>query len=122
MDSPRREHHRRRTLAAREAAAEHLRARLESLARADQRLLDAYQAEVISLEELSERRRGRVAEQRQALDRQIKTACPLRQSRIKAQQAVATDLAAFCARRASWDGGIPSGARSPPIFHHERGR
>src|SRR4051812_23514625 len=40
---------------AREAAAEHkLRARLESLARADQRLLDAYQAEVISLEELVE--------------------------------------------------------------------
>jgi CelD/BcsL family acetyltransferase involved in cellulose biosynthesis len=55
MDSPRREHHRRRTLAGRKAAAEHkLRARLESLGRADQRLLDAYQAGVISLEKLSE--------------------------------------------------------------------
>jgi hypothetical protein len=68
-------------------------------------LLDAYQAEVISLEELSEHRR--VAEQRQALDRQLETTHTLRQSRIKAQ-AVATDLAAFC-------------ARSPPIFPHERG-
>jgi site-specific DNA recombinase len=83
--------------AAREAAAEHkLRARLDSLARADQRLLDAYQAEVISLEELTERR-GRVAEQRHALDRHLETARTLRQSRIKAQ-AVATDLAAFCTR------------------------
>src|SRR5215212_5332033 len=82
---------------AREAAAEHqLRARLENLARADQRLLDAYQADVISLEELIERR-GRLTEQRRALDQQIETARVLRQSRIKAQ-AVATDLAAFCAR------------------------
>ncbi len=83
--------------AAREAAAEHkLRARFESLARADQRLLDAYQADVISLEELIERR-GRLTEQRRALDQQIETARALCQSRIKAQ-AVATDLAAFCAR------------------------
>src|SRR5215213_1257581 len=82
---------------AREAAAEHqLRARLENLARADQRLLDAYQADVISLEELIERR-GRLTEQRRALDQQIETARALRQSRIKAQ-AVATDLAAFGAR------------------------
>src|SRR6201996_1044078 len=83
--------------AARGAAAEHkLRARLESLTRADQRLLDAYQAEVISLDELTERR-GRLTEQRQALDRQLETARTLRQNRIKAQ-AVATDLAAFCVR------------------------
>src|SRR3954466_396590 len=83
--------------AVREAAAEHkLRARLESLVRADQRLLDAYQAEVISLEELIERR-GRLTEQRQVLDQQIETARALYQSRIKAQ-AGATDLAAFCAR------------------------
>src|ERR1700759_373356 len=83
--------------AARGAAAEHkLRARLESLARADQRLLDAYQAEVISLDELTERR-GRLTEQRQALDRQLETARTLRQNQITAQ-AVATDLAAFCAR------------------------
>ncbi len=69
--------------AVREAAAEHkLRARLESLARVDQRLLDAYQAEVISLEELTERR-GRLIEQRRALDQQIETARTLRQSRIK---------------------------------------
>lgn len=83
--------------AARGAAAEpKLRARLESLARADQRLLDAYQAGVISLDELTERR-GRLTEQRQALDRQLETARTLRQNQIKAQ-AVATDLAAFCAR------------------------
>src|SRR4051794_1947642 len=83
--------------AAREAAAEDkLHARLEGLARADQRLLDAYQADVISLEELSERR-GRLTEQRRALDQQIEMARALCQSRIKAQ-AVATDLAAFCAR------------------------
>jgi site-specific DNA recombinase len=73
-----------------------LRTRLESLVRADQHLLDAYQAEVISLEELTERR-GRLIEQRRALDQQIETARALCQSRIKAQ-AMATDLAAFCAR------------------------
>jgi site-specific DNA recombinase len=83
--------------ATREAAAEHkLRARLESLARADQRLLDAYQADVISLEELTERR-GQLTEQRRALDQQIEMARALCQSRIKVQ-AVATDLAAFCTR------------------------
>jgi site-specific DNA recombinase len=83
--------------ATREAAAEHkLRARLESLARADQRLLDAYQADVISLAELTDRR-SQLTEQRRALDQQIETARALHQSRIKAQ-AVATDLAAFCAR------------------------
>ena len=83
--------------AVREAAAEHkLRARLESLARADHRLLDAYQADVISLAELTERR-GQLTGQRRALDQQIETARALHQSRIKAQ-AVATDLAAFCAR------------------------
>ena len=38
-----------------------------------------------------------LTEQRQALDRQLETARTLRQNRIKAQ-AVATDLAAFCAR------------------------
>jgi site-specific DNA recombinase len=83
--------------AVREAAAEHkLRARLESLARADHRLLDAYQADVISLAELTERR-SQLTGQRRALDQQIETARALHQSRIKAQ-AVATDLAAFCAR------------------------
>src|SRR3954453_8909221 len=40
-----------------QAMARQLQARLDRLARADQRLLEAYQAEVISLEELAERRR-----------------------------------------------------------------
>jgi site-specific DNA recombinase len=47
-----------------------LMARLDGLRRADARLLDAYQAEVISLEELSERRR-QLAGQRRALERQL---------------------------------------------------
>src|SRR3954465_11350164 len=57
--------------AAREKRAEQrLVARLDGLARADARLLDAYQAEVISLEELGERRR-QLAGQRRALEGQL---------------------------------------------------
>jgi site-specific DNA recombinase len=51
---------------------------------------------VISLDELTERR-SRLTEQRQALDRQLEAAHTLRQNQTTAQ-AVATDLAAFCAR------------------------
>ena len=49
--------------------SEQVRTRLDRLARADQRLVDAYQAEAISLAELAERRRS-LAGQRHALERQ----------------------------------------------------
>ena len=83
--------------ATRELAAEQrLRSRLEGLARADRRLLDAYQAEVISLEELTERR-WQLADQRRALGRQLDQQRGLRQQRAKARE-VLTDLTAFCTR------------------------
>src|SRR3954454_5519368 len=85
--------------AAREKRAERrLVARLDGLARADARLLDAYQAEVISLEELGERRR-QLAGQRRALERQLEQQRDLRRQRAKAQEVLA-DLTAFCERLA----------------------
>ena len=71
-------------------------ARLDRLARAEQRLVDAYQAEVISLAELSERRRS-LAEQRRALEQQLAASAKLRREQFKAQ-AVLDDLTAFCDR------------------------
>jgi site-specific DNA recombinase len=73
-----------------------LRSRLDSLARSDRRLLDAYQAEVISLEELHDRRR-QVADQRRALEFQLDQQHRLSEQRAKAR-AVMTDLTAFCGR------------------------
>ena len=73
-----------------------LMARLDGLRRADARLLDAYQAEVISLAELTERRR-RLAEQRCGLERQLERQRDLRRQRAEAQE-VLRDLAAFCER------------------------
>ena len=71
-------------------------ARLDRLARAEQRLVDAYQAEAISLAELSERRRS-LTEQRRALEQQLATSAKLRREQLKAQ-AVLDDLTAFCDR------------------------
>ena len=51
------------------AAERQVQARLDRLARTDRRLVDAYQAEAISLDELVERRRS-LAEQRDSLERQ----------------------------------------------------
>ena len=73
-----------------------LSARLDGLARADARLLDAYQAEVISLEELTERRR-QLAGQRHAFDRELERQRELRHRRAEADEVVA-DLTAFCER------------------------
>jgi len=73
-----------------------LRTRLDGLARSDRRLLDAYQTEVISLEELQDRRR-QLADQRHALDLQLEQQRRLCDQRSKAQ-AVMTDLRAFCER------------------------
>jgi site-specific DNA recombinase len=77
-------------------ADQRIAARLGGLARADQRLLDAYQAEVIGLEELAERRR-QVAEQRSALECQRRQQDALRCQRAKAQEVVG-ELTAFCER------------------------
>src|SRR3954447_7641013 len=82
---------------AREQAAERqLRARLDRTARADKRLLDAYQAGAITLAELSEQRQV-LASERQALERQQEDQVNLRQQRLRAE-AVRMDLAAFCSR------------------------
>jgi site-specific DNA recombinase len=78
------------------AAEQQVRARLDRLARADQRLVDAYQAEAISLEELAERRCS-LAEQRASLERQHVRQQKLRGEQVKAQ-AVLSDLTAFCER------------------------
>jgi site-specific DNA recombinase len=64
-------------------AEQRLHARLDSLARADGRLLDAYQAEVIDLDELTERR-CHLADQRRALERQLEQQRQLRRQRAKA--------------------------------------
>ena len=82
---------------AREQAAEQqLRARLDWAARADKRLLDAYEAGAVSLAELTERRR-RLAEERCGLERQRQERDCLRQQRVPAR-AVRTSLEVFCAR------------------------
>jgi site-specific DNA recombinase len=73
-----------------------LRTRLERLNRADQRLLEAYQAEVISLEELSGQRRV-VAEQRRLAEEQHEQLLRLRDQRLQAREALAS-LAAFSNR------------------------
>lgn len=78
------------------AAKRPIATRLERLARAEQRLVDAYQAEVISLAELGERRRS-LAGQRHALEQQLAASEKLRREQIKAR-AVLDDLAAFCDR------------------------
>src|SRR4051794_4464887 len=70
-----------------------LTARLDGLARADARLLDAYQAEVISLEELTERRR-QLAGQRHAFERELERQRELRHRHAEADEVVA-DLTAF---------------------------
>jgi site-specific DNA recombinase len=78
------------------AADQQLRSRLDRVARADKRLLDAYQAGAVSLAELSERRRH-LAEEQQNLERQQQERDRLRQQRLRAE-AVRTSLEAFCAR------------------------
>ncbi len=82
---------------AREQAAEQqLGVRLDRTARADKRLLDAYQAGAVSLSELSERRQH-LAQERKELEQQQEEQTRLRQQRLQAE-AVRTDVAAFCDR------------------------
>ena len=78
------------------AADQQLRARLDRTARADKRLLDAYEAGAISLAELSERR-SHLAGERRGLERQQQERDRLRRQGTKAE-VVRTNLAAFCGR------------------------
>ena len=79
-----------------QAMARQLQARLDRLARADQRLLEAYQAEVISLEELAERRRT-ITEQHCAAVQQRDQRRRLVEQRVRAH-AVLANVAAFSER------------------------
>jgi site-specific DNA recombinase len=73
-----------------------IRARLERLERADRRLLEAYQAGVVSLAELAERREG-IARQRRLAEEQREQLCRLREQRLRARE-VLDSLAAFSGR------------------------
>src|SRR3954454_4804087 len=79
-----------------EVPGRRLRARLDRLDRADRRLLEAYQAEVISLGELSRQRRA-LAEQRRITEQHHEQHRRLRERRFHAEEALAS-LAGFCDR------------------------
>jgi site-specific DNA recombinase len=78
------------------AEAQQLAARLERLGREERRLLDGYQAGIITLAELAERRQ-QIARHRQAVEEQREQQARLRRERAQAQ-AVLTELTAFCER------------------------
>ena len=78
------------------AACRQLQARVDRVNRADRRLLEAYQAEVISLAELSDQRRV-LAEQRSLAEQQYEQHRRLRQQSVQAQEAL-TSLTAFSER------------------------
>jgi site-specific DNA recombinase len=82
--------------AAGRAEAEKAEGILRRLAREEQRLIDAYQTGVLSLEELSQRRKA-LAERRAALEEQREQEERLRQEATKARQ-VLDDLTTFCRR------------------------
>jgi len=79
-----------------QAEAHRWAVRLERLAREEARLLDAYQAEVITLAELAQRRQ-QLAQRRQALHEQHAQQERLWRNRLHAQE-VLEDLTAFCDR------------------------
>ncbi len=79
-----------------QAERDQVTARLDRLEREERRLLDAYQAEVISLEELAQRRKH-LEQRRRALHEQQEQWTQLRQERLRAQE-VLHDLRAFCSR------------------------
>jgi site-specific DNA recombinase len=85
------------------AEVQKLDAQLKRLDREEGRLIDAYQAEVISLEELGQRRRG-LEGRRQALTEQREQQARLRREASGARE-VLTDLTKFCERiRSRLDG------------------
>jgi site-specific DNA recombinase len=79
-----------------DATQSRLQARLDRLGRADRRLLEAYQAEVISLAELSEQRSA-IAEQRRLAEQQREQDRRLREQRVQARETL-TSLTAFSDR------------------------
>jgi len=79
-----------------QAEQHHIATRLNRIGREEQRLLDAYQADVISLGELSERR-AHLEQRRRTLTEQQEHAEQLRRERFRAQEVLAS-LTAFCAR------------------------
>ena len=78
------------------AEAKALEAHLKRLAREDNRLIDAYQASIISLQELKERRE-KLAERRKALADQHEQQARLRRQTAQAREVV-KDLQTFCER------------------------
>jgi site-specific DNA recombinase len=78
------------------AEAQRLAARLDRLGREDRRLVDAYQAGVVTLAELTERRQ-QLELRRRAIEDQREQHARLRRERAQAK-AVLTDLTAFCER------------------------
>jgi hypothetical protein len=79
-----------------QAEQHHVSRRLDRLTREERRLLDAYQAEVITLDELSERR-VHLEQRRRALIVQQEQTERLRRERFRAQEVLAS-LTAFCER------------------------
>ena len=78
------------------AETQRLAARLDRLGREDRRLVDAYQAGVVTLAELTERRQ-QIELRRRAIEEQREQQARLRRERAQAK-AVLADLTAFCER------------------------
>src|SRR5262249_27826750 len=79
-----------------QVAMQRLQGRLDRVTREERRLLDAYQAELLSLEELGERRHA-LELRRESLVQEREQALRLRQDRAHAQ-AVLHDLTTYCER------------------------
>ena len=79
-----------------QAAERQVQGRLKRLDQADRRLVDAYQAGVLELDELAERRRY-LTDQRRALEQELDQVQRLRRQRAEARE-VMTSLTAFCER------------------------
>src|SRR5207248_11227879 len=79
-----------------QAELQKIEARIERLAREERRLIDAYQAAIITLTELAERRDA-LDKRRRDLGEQREQHLRLRHERARAQEVLA-DLIAFCER------------------------
>jgi site-specific DNA recombinase len=79
-----------------DAEAKKLEGHLKRLSREQTRLVDAYQAEIIELEELEERR-AKIAQRRKALRAQYEQQAKLRRQAAQARE-VLEDLKTFCRR------------------------
>ena len=79
-----------------EATRSQLQSRLDRLHRADRRLLEAYRAEVISLEELSQQRKA-IADQQRLVEQEREMQNQLCEQRLRARETLA-DLTSFVNR------------------------